>query len=111
MNAKHTRTVSKILATFALVAGLSVAGTAEANPPLIRVQVGLPMPAPRHEVVLPRPDRSPNWHWVAGDWQMSRGAWVWQPGHWVKSVPNRTYVNGYWKANGGYRVYIPGHWR
>lgn len=44
------------------------------------IVVRRPVPAPRVEVVSPRP--GPRHVWVSGYWVAQRGDWVWVPGRW-----------------------------
>ncbi len=68
-------------------------------------------PAPRVEVIEPRP--GPYHVWQNGVWSWHPdGRYVWHPGHWVMPPPGKTiWVKDEWVTYAGSWHLVPGHWR
>jgi len=75
-----------------------------------RVTVRHKPPAPRVEVIPPRPNVHAVWipgHWY-WDWRLS--TWIWLSGYWDMSPMGTVWVPGYWDYDSGFYVWIGGYW-
>ncbi len=68
-------------------------------------------PAPRVEVLGPRP--GPYHVWQSGVWTWHpEGRYAWHPGHWALPPQGQTvWVRDEWVPFGGSWHFVPGHWR
>ena len=101
------RWCSGLLRAAALAAFLLAGGEASAA----RVIIQVAPPAPRHEVILPRP--GPLHVWVPGYWNWNGTGYVWVAGVWQLPPRRRgRWVPGHYRhfRRGGWE-WIPGHWR
>ena len=74
------------------------------------VQEPPPTPAPRIEVITPRP--SAGMVWIDGYWGYAGRGYVWFPGYWIMPPPrHRAYVTPHWVRRGPAYVYVQGYWR
>lgn len=73
----------------------------------INIELGVPPPAPRYEVVPP--PRS-GYAWAPGYWHWENERHVWVEGHWIEARPGHYWVADRWEAKNGRYHYKPGHW-
>jgi hypothetical protein len=66
-------------------------------------------PTRQQEVITVAP--SPQYVWVAGQWEKTPDNWTWTAGRWVQPpFGNAYWTPGYWKHHGGRYVWQAGHW-
>jgi len=81
-----------------------------AQPSSALVEVQLPPPPARVELVPARP--SPDAVWVDGEWTWRRGRWAWLPGRWVEPPAGAAFSPWVFeRAPDGRMWYAPGVWR
>lgn len=69
----------------------------------------VPVPAAQQEVITTAP--SPQYVWVAGQWERTPDNWSWNAGKWVQPpFGNAYWVPGYWKHHCGRYVWQAAHW-
>ncbi len=76
----------------------------------IGIEIGVPPPPERVEVIPPLP--GPGFVWDRGHWRWEGGAHVWVPGHYIRLPhPGAVRIPGHWVQlpNGRYR-FVPPHW-
>ncbi len=88
------------------LAGLAVPTAASAQA-YISVQIGMPPPPPRYEVV---PAARPGWVWAPGHYEWLHDNYIWRRGHWVQARSGHVYVPANWRAQGRHWVYQPPRW-
>lgn len=105
MTLKGLDHMKKLLLAVAL--GLGFAAGMMPAPSSAQVWVRVGPPAPRREVVRPRP--GPGYVWVGGYWGWNGGAYAWRPGYWARH--GGAWCPGHWQN--GYRRgwhWVPGRW-
>jgi hypothetical protein len=65
-------------------------------------------PAPRHEVIGPKPH--PNAIWLGGHWAWNGREYNWIAGRWEASPRGDVWVAGHWKKTPKGWVWTPGRW-
>ncbi len=73
----------------------------------IGVEVGVPPPAPRVEVVPVAPS---GYVWAPGFWEFFHGQYVWRRGHFVEGRPGYRWVPENWERRGEVHHFNAGHW-
>ncbi|HVP58610.1 MAG TPA: hypothetical protein VMU02_10970 [bacterium] len=95
--------VFAILGVIAAIAAILLNSCAPA-----RVYVRAAPPAPRQEVIPPRP--GPAAIWMDGQWAWNGHEYVWISGHWETRPRGTTWVPGHWARTRRGWVYVDGRW-
>jgi hypothetical protein len=76
----------------------------------IGVDIHAGPPAPRHEVMAPRP--GPDYVWIDGYWAGEPGHYTWVAGRWDRPPhPGARWVRPRWEHRGDHYVFVRGGWR
>jgi hypothetical protein len=86
---------------------LSAANAPEVAAVNIGVEIDVPPPAARIEVVpSPRPGQT----WAPGYWSWDGGRYVWVEGRWIEARPGFYWVPERWEQRERRHHFEPGHW-
>ena len=66
---------------------------------------------PRRQELITTSAPSPQYVWIAGQWERTPASWSWTNGKWVQPpFSNAYWVPGYWRHNSGKYVWQAAHW-
>ena len=98
--------IRKALLLYSLIM-LSAANAPSLAAVNIGVEIGVPPPAARIEVV---PSPHPGFVWAPGYWRWDGNRHVWVEGYWLQSRPGYYWVPERWVRRGERHRFEPGRW-
>ncbi len=97
---------------FLCAAGIAATGAAAAPAALadvgVRIEIGVPPPAPRIEVV---PAPRAGYVWAPGYWAWNGHRHTWVSGRWIVARRGYHWVPEHWERHDGRWLYAQGRWR
>jgi hypothetical protein len=93
-----------LLCTLFMLGAASTPALAEVS---IGVEIAVPPPAARVEIV---PPPRPGFYWAPGYWRWEGSRHAWVEGRWIEDRPGYSWVPDRWLPRANRHQFHPGHW-